>query len=317
MRYRIGQRVRLLHDSGEGVITALVDAHTVEVDMGDDFPVDVSVKEIIPIDRAEHKFMGKKVDEKEEKVQRRNSFTSSIGVYSPTFAISKIQGGFALYILNPGPSEILYTFYVNGKKHYSGLASGKIEVGDHSQLAKIRADDFQNVKGFYIQILLFASGKGHPQVPIVTEIPWNKGRIGEPMRELKALNTKAWLFSLTEEANAVDTRMRVEGEISRIKKADVKSKPEMVVDLHIEQLTSKSWAMSPVEMLDTQLRAMEEAVSKAMLDNYESLVLIHGVGEGVLRKEILSRLQPLSYVKEIEAADPKRFGNGASRVVFK
>ena len=43
MRYRIGQKVRLLHDSGEGVIISLIDKYHVEVDLGDDFPIDVHI----------------------------------------------------------------------------------------------------------------------------------------------------------------------------------------------------------------------------------------------------------------------------------
>ena len=50
---RVGQRVRFLHDSGEGVISGLVDKQHVEVDMGDDFPMEVHISEVIPVAEEE------------------------------------------------------------------------------------------------------------------------------------------------------------------------------------------------------------------------------------------------------------------------
>ena len=66
MKYHIGQKVSLLHESGEGKITAILDKNHVEVDLGDDFPIDVHISEIIPIDPEEDKFFKK--EEREDEV---------------------------------------------------------------------------------------------------------------------------------------------------------------------------------------------------------------------------------------------------------
>ena len=57
MKFRVGQRVRMLHESGEGVVTKLIDKKHVEVDLGDDFPIDMHVDELIPIDRSEQTYL--------------------------------------------------------------------------------------------------------------------------------------------------------------------------------------------------------------------------------------------------------------------
>ena len=91
MNYRIGQRVRLLHASGEGVIVALIDKKTVEVDMGDDFPVDVNVDEIIPIDRAEAFYLGD-----EETTPEPEKKTNSLKT-TGTLGISLIELSLVVY----------------------------------------------------------------------------------------------------------------------------------------------------------------------------------------------------------------------------
>ena len=81
MDFRVGQRVRLLHESGEGVIVRLIDKKTVEVDMGDDFPIDVAVDELILIDQAERRYMGGKADEDEKQDAEKRS--KAIKQWSP------------------------------------------------------------------------------------------------------------------------------------------------------------------------------------------------------------------------------------------
>ena len=50
--------------------------------------------------------------------------------------------------------------------------------------------------------------------------------------------------------------------------------------------------------------------------NLEKLKIIHGVGAGILRKEIHRRLSKKTEVKYFEDADKERFGFGSTIIYF-
>lgn len=90
-----------------------------------------------------------------------------------------------------------------------------------------------------------------------------------------------------------------------------------VVDLHIEKLTDHYGQLSNIEILGIQLSEFEKWFDLAIAHKQPSLIVIHGVGEGVLREEIHSLLKTRREVKNfINQYDP-RFGYGATEVFFK
>ena len=324
MHYRVGQRVRFLHESGDGIITALIDKNHVEVDMGDDFPIDMHVRELIPVDVAESKYLGgSELETSKGQTPNSNPNVNSLRrIGSSIFTLSlavcpKEEEVYDLEIFNPGLTEAVYTCYMREKNKYTAMASGKIQMGEVQHLFSLTRTQLGKVRSFYCQIILFTPGKSHPHSPITQEIVWNKGKMIEKMKYIDALNRKGWTFSLTELDSDLDKKMKVDSEFMRIKKADVQMKEEKLIDLHIESLVERAWELAPSSILDVQMEHMEKGMSQALLENYRSLILIHGVGEGVLRNEIKRRLKQISYIDSSEPADPKRFGNGATKIYFK
>lgn len=322
MHYRVGQRVRFLHESGEGVITALIDKNHVEVDMGDDFPIDMHIQELIPVDIAESKYLGVNKPETSFKSKPSTNTNNLRKIGATIFTLSLAvcpndEQKFELFIFNPGLTDAVYTCYMREKNKYTGMASGSIARGEVQHLFDLTEGQLKKVKSFYCQVILFTPGKSHPHNPITQEIVWNKGKMLEKTKSIIALDRKGWVFSLTEIESDLNTKLKIDGEFMRIKKADVKMKEEKLIDLHIESLVDRAWELAPSSILDIQMEHMEKGMSQALLENYRSLILIHGVGEGILRKEIRQRLKHISYVESFEPADPKRFGNGATKVYFK
>lgn len=320
MRFRIGQRVRMLHDSGQGVITALIDNNNVEVDLGDDFPVEVHISEIVAIDRAEG--MLKPVEDviEEDKPDTRSSTPNTLGIsifeLSMALVLEDDADKYSLYLINPEPVDILYTSYTRQKQRYVAMDAGKVSSGDLRLLFSVSADQLAQVKGFYFQILSFRLGKGHPHQPAIKELKWNKGQLLEKPRQVEALHKKGWIYSLRiEEESTIEKLLEKEGVTVKI--TDKSPRAHKLVDLHIEELVPNPHQLSPSEMLQIQVQRTMLAVSQALAENYASLVLIHGVGEGTLRKEVLKILEHTPHVKKFEAADPTKFGNGATIAYFK
>jgi hypothetical protein len=322
MNFRIGQRVRLLHEEGDGVIVRLIDQRTVEVDMGDDFPIDVDVDEVIPVDSSESSFFDKS-DEKEAVAEKRARAVQQLG--SSMLDISLVimpheqrEEEFRALLVNPEPADMLFSCYIKVRNRYQGQAAGRINSGEFFPLFTMPRADLNAIKTLHFQLISFVPGKGHPHAPLVREMPWTKGNLHAPLAFIPAIKADGWAFSLREDKQVVDIKNIDEGEFIRVRQVDQpKVRRELVeVDLHIEELVKRPALLATSEMLRIQLEHLEIALSNALADNHASLVIIHGVGEGVLRKQVRKKLQETPHVKSFDNADPKQYGNGATLVTF-
>lgn len=88
------------------------------------------------------------------------------------------------------------------------------------------------------------------------------------------------------------------------------------VDLHIEKLIPSSKGMTNFDILNIQMEEVKRKVEFCIKNRLPKLVLIHGVGEGVLKSEIdffLGRYDNLSF----QDASYRKYGIGATEVYFK
>ncbi|MCH4823352.1 DNA mismatch repair protein MutS [Gramella lutea] len=92
-----------------------------------------------------------------------------------------------------------------------------------------------------------------------------------------------------------------------------KGAPPMEVDLHINQLVKSSRGLSNHEMLNLQLDTARHKLEFAIRKRIQKVVLIHGVGEGVLKMELEYLLGRYSNVKYYDA-DYQKYGLGATEV---
>lgn len=92
--------------------------------------------------------------------------------------------------------------------------------------------------------------------------------------------------------------------------------PRSVVDLHIDKITDDWKGLSNYEILQLQLRTFEKFLELSILHHQASLVVIHGVGEGVLRDEIHDLLRHRREVKSFVNQYHPAYGFGATEIYF-
>lgn len=94
--------------------------------------------------------------------------------------------------------------------------------------------------------------------------------------------------------------------------------PAHEFDLHLEALRPDiKDELSNTAILRLQLDAFEDALSRALATNMHEIVFIHGMGNGVLRKEIHRQLSRNKDIKFFEDARKEKFGFGATLVRLK
>lgn len=87
------------------------------------------------------------------------------------------------------------------------------------------------------------------------------------------------------------------------------------IDLHIEELLESTRGMSNTEILLKQMKEFRATFKSAKQKHINKLVVIHGVGEGVLKNEIRTYLAQQDQI-EVYDADFSEYGKGATTVEF-
>jgi hypothetical protein len=89
--------------------------------------------------------------------------------------------------------------------------------------------------------------------------------------------------------------------------------PLMEVDLHIEKLVPAARGLDVMDLLNYQLEAAQGQLEFALRTKIQRIVFIHGVGQGVLKEELLTLFRRYEGL-EVSDADPRKYGMGATEV---
>jgi dsDNA-specific endonuclease/ATPase MutS2 len=109
----------------------------------------------------------------------------------------------------------------------------------------------------------------------------------------------------------IQTRKEEKAKLSRQHQGII----EWELDLHIEELVDSIRGLNSTEMMLKQLSACKEKFRQAKSQRVNRLIIIHGVGEGVLKNEIRSFLRVQEGIEFCDA-DFQKYGNGATLVIF-
>jgi dsDNA-specific endonuclease/ATPase MutS2 len=86
-------------------------------------------------------------------------------------------------------------------------------------------------------------------------------------------------------------------------------------DLHIGSLVDFTGGMSNFDMLRTQLYTAKNTIAKARQAGIKKVILIHGIGEGILRQELYKLLDAHERITYYDA-DYAKYGKGATEVIL-
>ncbi len=89
---------------------------------------------------------------------------------------------------------------------------------------------------------------------------------------------------------------------------------DMEIDLHMHAIVDSQMGLDPTTMLELQLSHFERMLQIGIRQRMKKLVFIHGIGQGVLRHQIWSRVDSYYPDCSCRSADPREYGSGATEV---
>jgi len=89
------------------------------------------------------------------------------------------------------------------------------------------------------------------------------------------------------------------------------------LDLHIEKLVDDHTGMTPTEMLDVQLKNMDDYLNVAIRLGIQRVFLIHGKGKGSLRNRVHEQLSKMGDIEGFKHEFHPKYGHGATEVILR
>ncbi len=156
------------------------------------------------------------------------------------------------------------------------------------------------------------------EFPLITDdtLPQGAGRTTEDLADRQDL-TEVYSESLDRLKGKFSTKDKP-AQSKPKKPADNPHKllPLIEVDLHIDSLVDTTAGMSNSDMLNLQLDTVRNTVKEHSKRIGQKIVFIHGKGEGVLRKAVISLLKKEFPSLTIQDASFREYGFGATLVTI-
>ncbi len=312
VNYKVGEKVRFLHEDQEGVVQQILSGNMLEVLVDDFLEMEVHVNEVVKIHSEEKTLLVEEEEEDLPKVKPEN--LKRIDAPPSLVVLRKPNKDYEFWITNESTDEVIFTVFIRIKDKYRGIAAGTVPPNEKQYIGKSTSEDFHRANLISVQIIRFPlAGRIRPIPPLSLEYNCKKLIFNKNATNIPSMSGLGWEFFLEEEKSVQlpksdFIRVKQENEAVRF------SKPPLVVDLHIEKLVDNPTQVDSRTMLLIQLEHLKQKLSDARLKGMDKLVLIHGTGSKKLKEEIRRELRGYDFVTKVQAADPTRYGNGATLV---
>lgn len=169
---------------------------------------------------------------------------------------------------------------------------------------------FLNEPGSGIILKLTAKGKAVVETDLGLEIEY-------PLKYLVPLaGAEDYALHHADEIRFIKAKIAGEKKAKKSKNTPAPKEKILEIDLHIYELVDNHKNLSNGEMLRIQIRTLKRKLAEAFRKDADKLIVIHGVGEGVLKMEVRNELRHYENI-EYSDADYRQYGYGATEIRFR
>ena len=311
----IGDRVRMLHGKEEGIIRKISSSGRIEVEIEDGFIIPALKNEVVVIHETEKKYFGEQESKTPaHEIPQAISAPKDQGLYLAFIPIN--DQSLSLYLINDSKKAYLaHVSEVFGDNHRT-LMAGTLGSGESRKFDDRLLKDMDEWPAFLLRFIPIQSKLEKALPAFERQMKMKATQFFKHLSKAPLLGKNAYLFSLEQTTKELDIRaLNQELENINPKPEPVQTKrPARSIDLHIEKLTENPEKMSNSAMLKLQLEVFEKNLDQAIASGMDEITFIHGLGNGVLRKEIHRHLSQLGNIKYFQDTQKDQWGYGATLV---
>jgi DNA-nicking Smr family endonuclease len=315
----IGDRVRLLHGKEEGIVSKILPGGEVEIEIEEGFRIPALKSEVVVISEVEDSYF------KKEKAQP----TSNLGKSADRIPADSEAGLFlayipyndqnhGVYLVNNRKKDFLFSVSEIHGDSSKTLAAGVAKANSPNRVDEKSIKDFENWPTLLILLIPINSRIEKTEKPFERRVKFKASAFFKSKGKSPILNKDGYVFRLDQTMSDLDVH-QLNRDLNPTDSGEKPigrqfTRPEKEIDLHIEKLTTAHEFLSNTEKLRLQMETFEKNLNYAIATGMDEITFIHGIGNGVLRKEIHRHLSQLTHISYFKDTHKSNFGYGATLV---
>ena len=348
MKFKVGDQVKFLNESGGGVVSEIVNPKLVKVLTQDGFEIPVSEKELIKsasdinYETGEHEEIQHSTFVKTKQKSDDTDFESVLPSDLPKSSLKNVLLGMVpkekknagisdinLYLINDSSFAIFYFMGLKENVSWNFLKTGYLEPDTKLLIHTFDQSEISKIKNIHVQLIFGSKGKYYPQSPVDKTIDLDNLRFYKEntFKENLYFHKKALVLPISENfAEKLEESFGDDLAKAMMEKKDKKEEQKLKlsdetlqeeIDLHIEEIIDQYSNLSSGEILDIQMNKFYTALESAIIHKMNRIIFIHGVGNGKLKYELIKALDEKYPDLKYQDASFKEYGYGATMIYLK
>lgn len=347
--FQPGDKVSFVNEKQEGTVVTVKPNGMIVVEIEDGFPIEVTARELV----IKHSVLSKPAEQVKSDINKVTAEKPYIADYVAAFQLKNkialalipdsgqvLSGSITLRLVNGSDDDILAAIYTHKSNKRKGLAAMHLASNASAEVAVIKRDQIIDFDGIIVEALLYKTEESAARPRLLKTFPFELPTLFQNFPKLQSPFCFTVLQEIRNGEPVIESEEEMSGLMEKFKSDSIKigsaKKPSQEpakkspdntlqrfglspvnheIDLHIEELIDEPAGLSNGEIMQIQLNHFHKMLDKAMLSKAQSIVFIHGVGNGKLKAALREELRNL-HIKYKEA-DFTRYGAGATEVILR
>lgn len=341
---KIGDKVKFLNDVGGGVVTGFAGKDRVYVENYDGFEIPCLISQLVFVDSPG---MNKAEKPEPKTVQTMKKaepvVTEPAGTwlkgkdaaqfyfcFVPADAGNPLAGDITMFLVNDSNFTLIFRFVYIKTTGINTIKTGTLQPNSKVMLNSFGQSLISDLPEFGFQLIYFLSNENDWQTPVMKRFKINPLKFykessfqfsnffGQNAMTLQISQNiqSAEMDKLTEEDFQKLVNSKKE-EQTNVKTLQKRGDEIVEIDLHIEELIDRTEGLSKSEILQIQKDKVESEMKLAIQNGTKKIVFIHGIGQGVLKQEVINLLKTKYRKCFFQDASFQEYGYGATMVILR
>jgi hypothetical protein len=313
MKFELGEFVRFVDENREGYITKIFSVEMVGVTGGDDFEIPVMINNLTRV----HGKSKKSGEDQRNIPQQQNTEFIEKGIFLGVVSDKNKGSVVYFHLVNQTSYQLLITLKTDLKGNFKGEFSGDINPQSETKIYSASLPELDIWPTFQLQALYYTTQNKAPIKPVIFDVKFRAKDFAGNKTIIPIIKEQGWLIRIDEPELKIDVEKLKESFFKPSEEIKTVEKPAKEIDLHIEKLRTDYHFLAKNEILEIQMAQFETSLDAAIVHQFESIIFIHGAGNGTLQHHIHKAVSKHPKVKTYKDAQKEKFGYGATEVFLK